>query len=114
MRVALFRAFFVCCSFSCYCHFCLQLLQVTGSMPPLPEKYREAPDNEEVESESELPPAQLPTTDAPEASEGQTRKRSRSKLSDASTSPTLRGPSFLERHGEDDGAYSAPYPTVPL
>src|SRR3954466_10565076 len=85
-------------------------------MTPLPEKYGEAPDNEEAESESELPPAQSPTHEAPEASEGQTRKRARSssESSDASTLPTPRDPSLLVRHGEDDGASSALFLAVPL
>src|SRR3954462_13389986 len=85
-------------------------------MPPLPEKYREAPHNEEVDSLSKLPPAQSPTHEAPEASEGRTQKRARSpsESSDASTPPTPRDPYFLVRHGEDDGASSAPFPAVPL
>src|SRR4051812_17404551 len=106
MRVVLFTS--VCCLMLLFIFFpflfWVQRLKLMGSMPPLPEKYTEAPDNEEVDSESELPPVQSPTVDAPEASEGRTRKRSRNESSDASTPPTPRGLTFLERHGEDDGA----------
>src|SRR4051812_3216157 len=85
-----------------------------GSMPPLPEKFREAPNNEEVDSESELPLAQSPTLDAPEVSDGQNRKRSQSESSDSSPPPSPRGPSFLDQHGEDEGASSAPIPAMPI
>lgn len=79
-------------------------------MPPLPEKFPIAPDNEVVDSESELPPAQYPTQEAPRAERGAGPKES----SDASTLPSPQGPSFLEQHGEDEGASSAPFPAVPL
>src|SRR4051812_33844575 len=81
-------------------------------MPPLLEKYLIAPENEVVDSE--LPSAQSPTQEAAETSEGKARKRSRSESSDASTPSTPRGPSFLERHDEDEGASAAPFPAVPL
>src|SRR4051812_31540772 len=83
-------------------------------MPPLPEKFPIAPDNEVVDSESELPLAQSPTQEVAEPSEGQTRKRSWSESSDASTPPTPWGTSFLERHDEDEGALGAPFSAVPL
>ena len=87
-----------------------------GMSPPLPELFPDAPDNEVVDSMSELPPAQSPTEEAPEASEGRTRKRARSssESSDALTPPTPRDPSFLVRHSGDDGASSTPFPAVPL
>jgi len=93
-----------------------QELKVAGMMPPLPENFPIAPDNEVVDSESDLLPAQSPIHEAPEVSEGQTRKRAQSlsESSDASTPPTPRVPSFLERHGEDDGASSAPIPAMPV
>ena len=85
-------------------------------VPPLPEKYPIAPDNEVVDSESELPLVQSPTHDAPEASEGWTRKRARSpsESSDASTPPTPRDPPRLARHSGGDGGSASPIPVVPV
>ena len=74
-------------------------------VPPLPEKYPNAPDNEVVESVSELPSARSPAEDADESSEDHTRKRSRSssESSDASTPPTPRNPLCLDRHCRGNG-----------
>jgi hypothetical protein len=95
---------------------CVQELKVAGMMPPLPENFPVAPDNEVLDSESDLLPAQSLNHEAPEASEGQTCKhaQSLSESSDALTPPTPRVPSFLERHGEDDGASSAPITAMPV
>src|SRR4051812_37433239 len=85
-------------------------------VPPLPERFPDTPDNEVVDSESELPPVQLPTKEAPEASEGQTRKRARSlsESSDASPLPPPPPPPFLVRHSGGDSASSSPIPAVPV
>src|SRR3954471_13503704 len=85
-------------------------------VPPLPERYPNAPDNEVVDSVSELPSARSPAEDANESSEDHTRKRSRSSsvYSDASTPPTPRNPLGLERHDDGHGGSSSPLPAIPL
>ena len=87
-----------------------------GIVPPLPEKYPNAPDNDVVDSESELPSARSPAEDADESSEDHTRKRSRSssESSDASTPPTPRNPLCLERHSDRHGGSSSPIPAIPV
>src|SRR3954468_10814804 len=84
--------------------------------PPLPEVYPDAPDNDLVDSMSELPLARSPAEDANESSEDHTRKRSRSssESSDASTPPTPRNPPCLERHSDGQGGSSSPIPAVPV
>ena len=79
-----------------------------GMAPPLPERYPNAPDNEVVDSVSELPSARSPADDADESSEDHSRKRSRSlsESSDASTPPTPRNPLGLERHSDGHGGSS--------
>src|SRR3954469_17930625 len=84
--------------------------------PPLPEVYPDAPDNDVVDSMSELPSARSPAEDANESSEDHTRKRSRrsSESSDASTPPTPRNPLCLERHSDGHGGSSSPFPAIPV
>src|SRR4051812_11834725 len=82
-------------------------------MPPLPKKFDDAPDGGDAESDSELPPSNSPTIEAPEPSEGMSRKRSWSESSDGVLSPMPRGPAFLERHAGDEGAAS-PIATMPI
>ena len=85
-------------------------------VPPLPEKYPNAPDNEVVESVSELPSTRSPAEDADESSKDHTRKRSRSssESSDASTPPTPRNPLCLDRHDDGHGGSSSPIPAIPM
>src|SRR3954467_14737706 len=85
-------------------------------VPPLPEKYPNAPDNEVVESVSELPSARSPAEDADESSEDHSRKRSRSSSdsSDASTPPTPRNLLALDRQGDFREFCSSPLPAFPV
>ncbi len=85
-------------------------------VPPLPERYPNAPDNEVVGSMSELPSARSPAEDADESSEDHTRKRSRSssESSDDSTPLTPRNPLGLERHSDGHGGSSSPLPAIPV
>ena len=82
--------------------------------PPLPEVFPDAPDNEVVDSMSELPSARSPAEEANESSEDHTRKRTRSssESSDASTPPTPRNPLCLERHSGAHRGSSSPIPVV--
>src|SRR3954470_279621 len=83
-------------------------------VPPIPKWFPDAPDNEIVDFVSKLPPAQSPTEEAPEASEGRTRKRAQSsrESSDALTLPTPRDPPCLVHRSGGDGASSSPIPAV--
>src|SRR4051812_1922376 len=83
--------------------------------PPLPELFPYAPDNEVVDSMSELPSEWSPAEEAFESSEDHTRKRTRSssESSDASTQPTPRTPLSLDRHGGGRGASPSPIRVVP-
>jgi len=85
-------------------------------VPPLPERFPDTPENEVVDSMSELPSARSPAEETFDLSEEQTRKRtqSSSELSDASTSPTPRKPPCLVRHNGGDGGSSSPIPAVPV
>src|SRR4051812_32794156 len=85
-------------------------------VPPLPERFLDAPDNEVVDSMSELPLARSPVEETFESSEEQTRKRTRSssESSDASTPPTPRNPPCLVRHSGGDGGSSTPISDVPV
>src|SRR3954464_15923787 len=85
-------------------------------VPPLPERYPNAPDNEVVDSVSELLSARSPAEDADESSEDHSRKRSRSssESSDASTPPTSRHPLGLERHDDVHGGSSFCRPGIPV
>ena len=96
--------------------FLVQSFKVPGMVPPLPEKYPNAPDNEVVESVSELPSARSPAEEANESSEDHTHKRSRSssESSDASTPPTPRNPLCLVRHSDGHGGSSSPFPAIPV
>src|SRR3954467_2032522 len=106
MRVALFStAFFLhLLVFRKFVSF-PQEFKVPGMSPPLPELFPDAPDNEVVDSMSELPSARSPAEETFESSDKQTRKRTRSssEASDGSTPPTPRNPSFLERHSGGHG-----------
>src|SRR3954469_24843009 len=84
--------------------------------PPLPEVFPDAPDNEVVDSMSELPSARSPAEDADESSEDHTRKRSRSSSEslDASTPPTPRNPLCLERHSDGQGGSPSPFLAIPV
>src|SRR4051812_13697448 len=84
--------------------------------PPLPELFPDAPDNEVVDSMSELPSARSPVEETFESSEEQTRKRTRrlSESSDASTAPTPRNRLCLERHSGGHGGSSSPIPAMPV
>src|SRR4051812_41292974 len=84
--------------------------------PPLPELFLAAPDNDVVDSMSELPSAWSPAEEANESSEYHTRKRTRSssESSDASTPPTPRNPLCLDRHSDGHGGSSSPIPAVPV
>ena len=94
----------------------MQEFKVPGMVPPLPERFPDAPDNEVVDSMSELPSAQSPVEESPEVSEEQTRKRARnsSESLDASTPPMPRDPPFRVRHSGGDGASSSPIPAMPV
>src|SRR3954468_16941998 len=103
VRIALFcrqHVYFLCLLTKSLLVF--QSFKVPGMVPPVPEKYPDAPDNEVVESVSELPSARSPAEDADGSSEDHSRKRSRSS-SDPSTPPTLRNPLGLERHSDGHG-----------
>src|SRR3954471_20445700 len=84
--------------------------------PPLPEVYPDAPDNDVVDSMSELPSARSPAEEANKSSEDHTRKRtqSSSESSDASTPPTPRNPLCLDRHSDGHGGSSSPIPAIPV
>src|SRR3954471_8362156 len=82
--------------------------------PPLPERYPNAPDNEVVDSVSELPSARSPAEDDDESSEDHSRKQSRSssESSDALTPPTPRNPLGLELHDDFQGVSPPPLPAI--
>src|SRR3954471_20237642 len=84
--------------------------------PPLPELFLDAPDNEVVDSMSELPSARSPAEETFESSKEQTRKRtwSSSEASDASTPPTPRNPSCLQSHSGGHGGSASPILAVPV
>src|SRR4051812_48206830 len=84
--------------------------------PPLPELFPDAPDNEVVDSMSELPSARSPAEEANESSEDHTRKRTRrsSESSDPPPPPPPRNPLGLERHSGDQGGFSPPIPVFPV
>src|SRR3954469_12693241 len=94
----------------------VQEFKVPGMSPPLPELFPVAPDNEVVDSMSELPSARSPAEEANESSENHTCKRTRSssELSDASTPPTPRNPLCLERQSDGNGGSYSPIPAIPV